>query len=322
MENVMTNNTLVELTPEEEKLFRRVELNEEESEHLAAEPYSYWKSVFRVFIRKPSAIIGLSVLAVLIIGTIFIPLFTPAGFVDTNPSIANQAPSAVHFFGTDCVGRDLYFMLWAGLRKSLILALISSAINIVLGTIAGLVWGFFRKLDPIFIEIYNLISNVPSILLYMLLSVIFARAFPDLTAEVRLVVALCIFGWIGVALFIRNFTLIINDREYNVASKTLGTSSWRIMMKNLLPFLLGVIITEISLMIPGMISSEVSLSYFGFGLPKSSFSIGSVLDLGRRYFKDYMWQLLFPAFFLAIVIFVFYLMGLALSDSLDPKKHR
>ena len=93
-------------------------------------------------------------------------------------------------------------------------------------------------------------------------------------------------------------------------------------MKNLLPFLLGVIITEISLMIPGMISSEVSLSYFGFGLPKSSFSIGSVLDLGRRYFKDYMWQLLFPAFFLAIVIFVFYLMGLALSDSLDPKKHR
>lgn len=314
--------TLIALTPEEEKMFRRVPLNEEESEHLAAEPYSYWKSVFRVFIKKPSAIIGLSVLLILILGTIIIPFFAPEEWLKSNTTIVNLAPSTTHFFGTDCVGRDLFYMLWIGLRKSLILALISSAINIILGTIVGLIWGFFRKLDPIFIEIYNLISNVPSILLYMLMSVIFSRAFPSLAPEVRLVIALCVFGWIGVALFIRNFTLIINDREYNVASKTLGTSSWRIMMRNLLPFLLGIIITEVSLMIPGMISSEVSLSYFGFGLPSSSISIGSLLDLGRRYFINYPWQLLAPAFFLAVVIFVFYLMGLALSDSLDPKKHR
>lgn len=313
---------LIRLTPEEEKMFRTVPLNEEESEHLAAEPYSYWKSVFRVFIKKPSAIIGLSVLAILLLGTIIIPFFAPEEYLKSNIDIRNLAPSAEHLFGTDVVGRDLFFMLWIGLRKSMILALITSAINIVLGTIVGLIWGFFRKLDPIFIEIYNLISNVPSILLYMLLSVIFSRAFPGISPEVRLVIALSLFGWIGVALFIRNFTLIINDREYNVASKTLGTSSWRIMMRNLLPFLLGIIITEISLMIPGMISSEVSLSYFGFGLPSGSISIGSLLDLGRRYFVDYPWQLLAPAFFLAVVIFVFYLMGLALSDSLDPKKHR
>jgi len=154
------------------------------------------------------------------------------------------------------------------------------------------------------------------------LSVVFANAFPDMKVEYRLIIALCMFGWIGVALFIRNFTLIINDREYNVASKTLGTSAWRIMFKNLLPFLLGVIITQLSLTIPGMISSEVSLSYFGFGLPSGAISIGAVLNLGRLYFVDYPWELMFPALFLAIVIFVFYLIGLALSDSLDPKKHR
>lgn len=313
---------LFPLTPEEEARFKRVPLNEEESEHLVAEPYSYWKSVFRVFIKKPSAIIGLSVMAILLLGMIIIPFFTPEGYLKQDTSIANLAPCAEHLFGTDCIGRDLFFMLWVGLKESLILALITSAINIVLGTIVGLIWGFFRKLDPIFIEIYNLISNVPSILLYMLLSVIFAKAFPDIDVKVRLVIALCLFGWIGIALFIRNFTLIINDREYNVASKTLGTSAWRIMFKNLFPFLLGVIITQLSLMIPGMISSEVSLSYFGFGLPSGAISIGALLNLGRRYFVDYPWQLLAPALFLAIVIFVFYLMGLALSDSLDPKKHR
>lgn len=315
-------NTKVLLTPEEEKMFNRVELNEEESEHLAAEPYSYWKSVFRVFIKKPSAIIGLSVFIILLLGMIIIPTLTPEGWLDANIEWMNMAPNSEHIFGTDIIGRDLFFLLWTGLRKSLILALITSAINIILGTIVGLIWGFFRKLDPIFIEIYNLISNVPSILLYMLLSVIISRSAPQLPVEIRLIIALCLFGWIGIALFIRNFTLIINNREYNVASKTLGTSSTRIMFRNLLPFLLGVIITELSLVIPGMISSEVSLSYFGFGLPKDSASIGAVLDLGRRYFTQYPWQLLYPALFLALVIFVFYLMGLALSDSLDPKKHR
>lgn len=313
---------LVPLTEEEVKLFRRIPLNDEESEHLAAEPYSYWKSVFRVFLKKPSAIIGLSVLGLIILGMIIIPFFCPEGWLDYNVSLKNIAPNGEHLFGTDVVGRDLFFMVWCGLRKSLILALISSAINIVLGTIVGLAWGFFRKIDPILIEVYNLISNIPSILLYMILAVVFSNAFPGMMPEVKLVIALCLFGWLGVALFIRNFTLIINDREYNVASKTLGTGAWRIMFRNLLPFLLGVIITQLSLMIPGMISSEVVLSFFGFGLPASDVSIGCVLDLGRGLFMNYPWQLLVPSVALAIIIFVFYLLGLALSDSLDPKKHR
>lgn len=322
MANEVTNQELVQLTPEEEKMLRRIPLDEEESEHLAAEPYSYWKSVFRVFLKKPAAIIGLSVFAIVILGMIIFPLLTPEGYTNYHTEIRNLAPSAEHLFGTDIVGRDIFFMIWIGLGKSLILALISSAINIVIGTIAGLAWGYFRKLDPIFIEVYNLISNVPSILLYMLLSVIFSKAFPTMTAETRLIIALCLFGWVGIARFIRNFTIIINNREYNVASKTLGTNAWRIMTRNLFPFLLGIIITELSLMIPGMISSEVTLSFFGFGLPGSDISIGAILDNGRELFTQYPWQLLAPAGALAVIIFIFYLLGLALSDSLDPKKHR
>ena len=115
--------------------------------------------------------------------------------------------------------------------------------------------------------------------------------------------------------------LIISNREYNVASKTLGTPGRRIMTKNLLPYLLGVIITEISLTIPGMISSEVTLSYFGLGLPSSSVSIGALLDLGRTNFVLYPFQLLAPAGVMALIIFVFFLLGMAISDALDPKKH-
>lgn len=319
-EEVLTNQKPAEI--DEDSLFHRVPLNERESEHLAAEPYSYWKSVFRIFIRRPSAIISIVCLFLLVTSMIIIPLFAYDGAMESNINQANLAPSFDHFFGTDLVGKDLFFSCFKGLQLSMLLAVISSVINVVVGTIVGLAWGYFRKLDPILIEIYNLFSNIPSLLLYMLLSFVFAHAFPDLTVEVRLVVALSLTGWIGVALFVRNQTLIITNREYNIASITLGTPAWRIMLRNLLPYLLAVIITEFSLMLPGMISSEVSMSFFGVGLPSTSISIGVLLDNGRRYFTTRPWQLLAPAGLLAFIIFTFYLMGLALSDALDPRKHR
>ena len=150
----------------------------------------------------------------------------------------------------------------------------------------------------------------------------FSKAFPNTTAEMRLIIALSLLGWIGLARFIRNQVLIINNRDYNVASKTLGTPPFRIMIKNLLPYILAVIITEASLMIPGMVSSEVSMSYFGVGLDSAAVSIGAVLQLGMTNFIQYPWQLLAPAGILAWIIFTFFLLGLALSDALDPKKHR
>lgn len=313
---------LVQLTPEEEAMFRRVPLNEKESEHLGAEPYSYWKSVFKVFIKKPSAIISIVTLVLLVLAMIIVPIFAYEGAYDSNLAIKDLAPSAEHWFGTDLVGRDLFFMCFKGLTKSLYLAIISSVVNIIVGTIVGLIWGYFRRLDPILIEIYNLVSNIPSLLIYMLLAFVFTHAFPELPVDARLIIALTLTGWIGIALFVRNQTLIITNREYNVASNTLGTPAWRIMVKNLLPYLLAVIITEFSLMLPGMISSEVAMSFFGVGLPSTEISIGAILDNGRTFFMLRPWQLLAPAGMLALIIFIFYLMGLALSDALDPRKHR
>ncbi len=325
MQEELLQNTSV-VTEEEniDDLFKLVELDERESEHIAAEPYSYWKSVLRVFIKKPAAIISLVSLIILIIGVVFIPMFVPEGYLSEyeNLAIKNQAPSIAHIWGTDLIGRDVFFLCWIGAGKSLGLALISSFIVLFIGTIFGLIWGFFKKLDRLFIEIYNLFVNIPSLLIYMLLSTIFSSAFPTLAVEVRLIVALTLTGWIGLARFVRNQVIIITNREYNVASQTLATPPHRIMFKNLLPFILSVIITDFSLTIPGMISSEVSMSYFGVGLPSTDISIGALLEVGRKNFTLYPWQLLYPALLLALIIFIFFLMGLALTDALDPKKHR
>lgn len=306
-----------------DELFVPVELNATESEHLAAEPYSYWKSVFKVFRKKPSAIIATVSMVLFLLAVIIIPLFVEGDLSITDVANKNLAPSKEHLFGTDEAGRDLFFMVFVGARKSLILAIISSVINIIVGTLFGLIWGFFRRLDPIFIEMYNLVSNIPSLLLYMLLSQIFANAFPMVPVEIRLIISLTLLGWIGMARFIRNQVLIITNREYNIASKTLGSSPMRIMVKNLLPYILAVIITEASLLIPGMISSEVSLSYFGVGLPTNEIALGVLLSAGTKLgASTYPWQLLAPGAVLAWIIFTFYLFGLSLSDALDPKKHR
>ena len=303
-------------------LFVHVDVKQEESEKLTSEPYSYWKSVFKIFIRRPATILALSVLGVLILGIIFIPLFAPNGAFDTNPSTMNLAPSIEHFFGTDTVGRDLWFCTWKGAGKSLLIAIIESIIILILGTVGGLCWGYFKKLDGLFVEIYNFVSNIPSLLIFMLLSIIFTYSLPDLPTEFRLVLSLTMLGWLSLALMIRNLVLIIDNREYNVASKTLATPASRIMFKNYLPYLLGVIITEFSLIIPGMISSEVSMSYFGVGLTSLDISLGAILELGIKYYSLYPWQILAPGLLLAIIIFAFFILGTTFSDALDPKKHR
>ncbi len=305
----------------EDDLFELVEIDVLKSEEIKSAPYSYFKSVFAAFLRKPAAWIAMITLFLMLLGVIFIPMFTPEGFFDYNVNERNIRPNSLHFWGTDPVGRDLFYMVWTGARKSLVLALVNSGIVVILGTIFGLIWGYFRKLDFIFVEIYNLIMNIPTMLIYMLLSFVFAFRYPEMLTEVRLIIALTIVGWLPLARLVRNYVLIISDREYNIASKTLGTPGSRIMKKNLLPYLLGVIITQISLTIPGMISMEVTLSYFGLGLPSSSVSIGALLDLGRTNFVLYPFQLLAPAAVMALIIFVFFLLGMAISDALDPRKH-
>lgn len=303
-------------------LFVHVDVKEEESEKITSEPYSYWKSVFKIFIKRPATILALTILGLLILGIIIIPLFAPDSAYEIDMNNKNLAPSLQHFFGTDIIGRDLWFITWKGAGKSLLLAIAESVIVLIIGTIAGLAWGYFKKLDGLFVEIYNFISNIPSLLIYMLLSVIFTYSLPNIPTEFRLILSLTILGWLSLALMIRNLVLIIDNREYNVASKTLATPASRIMFKNYLPYLLGVIITEFSLIIPSMISSEVSMSYFGLGLSSRDVSLGAILELGITQYSLYPWEILAPGFLLAVIIFVFFILGTTFSDALDPKKHR
>lgn len=303
------------------------ETDYEESEKLAVEPYSYWKSVFRVFIHKKSAIVSIVIIAVLILMAIIVPFCFPSWYAQTNiltsspgGNLVDAAPSWKHIFGCDVLGRDLFVILFKGIRVSLSLALVVSLINAFFGILIGMIWGYFRKLDPILIEVYNFFGNIPSLLLYMLLLTILNQVGANIW--VSFIFVLTITGWLDMARFIRNQIIIINDREYNLASKTLGTPAFRIITHNLLPFILPVIITNISLAIPSAISAETSLSYFGVGLKGNAIALGPILTCGYQSWMSHPWELLWPTVILGLITISFYLLGLALSDALDPRSHR
>jgi oligopeptide transport system permease protein len=138
-----------------------------------------------------------------------------------------------------------------------------------------------------------------------------------------LVFAMCITGWRGMALFVRNQIVIIRDREYNLASKCLGTPTRRIITRNLLPYLVSVIMLRMALAIPEAIGSEVFLTYIGLGLPISIPSLGNLINEGRvvMMVSSLRYQLIFPAIVISIITISFYVIGNVFADAADPRNH-
>lgn len=301
-------------------LFYHVEIKAKESEKLKVEHYSYWRSVFREFFKKPQAIFAIIGIVITLFFAFLIPILSPYNpmvLLSQSDLIEYSKPSFSNWFGVDNSQRDIFTRVWFGARVSLLLAFVVSTINVSVGVFVGVVWGYYRKLDPVMIEIYNFVANVPSILYMILISYILGPSFGTL------VFVLVLTGWLGMARFVRNQILIYNNREFNIASRTLGTPAGRVITHNLLPYIFTVIITTTSLMIPAVISAEVGLTYLKLGLPIEQLSLGQVLNQTYAMaWETYPFVILFPAGVIGFITVCFYLLGLTLSDAMDPRNHR
>ena len=241
--------------------------------------------------------------------------------VNNNPTtglpLKNKQPSATHWLGTNSIGQDLWARIWSGTRTSLFIGIAVAMIEALVGILMGVLWGYVRKLDFLFTEIYNVLDNIPSTIVLILVSFVLKPGVSTI------IFAMSITGWIGMARFVRNQVLIIRDRDYNVASRCLGTSTWRIIMKNLLPYLVSVIMLRMALSIPGAIGSEVFITYIGLGLPATTPSLGNLINEGRKLMMSpsLRYQLIYPTILLSIVTVSFYMVGNAFSDAADPKNH-
>ena len=300
--------------------------SEAEAEKITAPRYSYWRSVMRVFFKKKINIIILSILAVLVIFAYVYPMFSGydkyanlmlEGAKHLSPKLAiEKFGFSIHWiFGSGSVGQSTFDALWSGARISLSLAFVCALINMTVGVIIGAVWGLSKRVDVIMTEVYNIIGNVPYILLISVLVMILSASFWTM------VFALTITGWLGIAYFIRTQVIIIRDREYNLASKCLGTSTFRIAMKNILPFMVSVIVTLAATEIPSYISYEVFLSYIG--LQMSDMSLGKLIyeAEGSMLTPGFEAEFWCPVAVASIITVVLYVVGQNLGDASDPRTH-
>ena len=300
----------------EKQLFSYAEYRAQEAERIGYSQYSYWKSVWRNFLKKKAAVIMSLVFLALFLFTFVAGVI---GKYDVyNLRIDNSlmfiSPNSEFWFGTDNMGRDYWAQVWCATRTSIMLAVSVSLGQIALGVLIGLIWGYVRKLDAFFTNLYNLIDNVPTIIYMTLIALMLGKT------TLIMGVAMIGFGWLATARNVRNLVFMYRDREYNLASRCLGTSIWRILARNIFPYLVSVIILRLALAIPGTIAYETTLTYLGL-MDISTPSLGILLRNARSYFLDYPYLLIFPAAIVSIITITFYLVGNAFSDACDPRNH-
>ena len=310
----------------EEKLFSFHEHSDLESEKITAPRYSYWQSVLRVFFRKKSNIVILCLFVFLIAFAYIYPALTEYNRFGEllNPDAKHLSPSAAldyfgwnikYILGTGASGQSTFDAIWDGSRISISMAFICGAVNMTIGVILGAVWGFAKTVDSIMMAVYNVIGNVPYILLISVVMMLFKPTFWTL------VLAMTLTGWLYIAYAIRIQVVIIRDREYTLASKCLGTSTFKIAMKNILPFMTSIIVTMLATEIPSYISYEVFLSYIGRGI--SEMTLGRLIYEAESAMVTSGWEFEFwsPVAISAIITVVLYVVGQNLGDASDPRTH-
>lgn len=324
MDNNFNNVAPVDVN--EAELFHFIDNNSINSERITAPRYSYWKSVFRVFFKKKINWVMLILLAFIILMAFIYPLFVSYNpyesvtkLEDFNLSPANAIAkygfSFKYILGTGKLGNSIFDGIWASAKTSFLLAVICAAINMIIGIVLGAIWGYSKKFDAVMMVIYNIVANVPYILLISVLVYIIGSGFWSF------VFALTITGWLSIAYFFRTQVLIIRDREYNLASKCLGTPILRVVSKNVLPFLTSVIVTILATELPSYISMEVFLSFIGIGLSADVPSLGRMVSEAQDAFVAYPWAFWPPVAISSSITIILYILGQNLADASDPRTH-
>lgn len=276
---------------------------------------TYWQDAWMRLKKNKVAMTGLAVIILYIIMAIIGPYLNSMDPTKTDSTAMDQLPSLKHWFGTDSLGRDLWVRLWLGARVSLTVGFVVTLINQFIGIIIGGISGYFGgTLDMIIMRIIDVLYGIPSMIVAIL--VMMVKGGSGISS---LIIAMVIIGWIGSARFVRGQVLQLKNQEYVLASKVLGASSMRIILRHLIPNMTGLIITNITMAIPWAIFQEAFLSYIGIGIRPPDTSWGQLAQAGAQTFRVYPWEMFLPSFFISTTMLSLNLLGDGLRDALDPK---
>jgi oligopeptide transport system permease protein len=275
---------------------------------------SYWSNVLRKMIINKISVLCLVYTVVIVGFAIFAPMLSPYHYDSISLKEGNLFPCSTHWFGTDAVGRDLWTRIWVGARVSLLIGLFGSILPEIVGILIGGIAGYFGGwIDMAIMRIIDVGLCIPS-LVYITMLMLFFGGGP-----VTIILALSLTGWMGSARNVRGRILQFKNREFVLASRTLGGSSMRLIFKDILPNIMGQLVVGITSGIPQAIFMEAYLSFIGMGVQSPMTSWGQLSQTGVNLFRIYPYQLYIPSVIISLTILIFYIFGNCLRDALDPK---
>ena len=283
---------------------------------------SLWADARMRFLRNKAATLSLAMLAFVATFALFGSLIAQweRDFVDFTLIGSNAykgVPSLAtgHYFGTDNNGRDLYARVVQGTGISLMVGMVGAMVAVVVGTLYGATAGYFGgRLDGVMMRIVDVLMSIPFMFVLILMLVIFGRSITMLFIGIGLI------SWLDMARIARGQTLTIKNKEFVEVAVATGVHPVKIILRHIVPNLLGIVIVYATLLVPNMIIFESFISFLGLGVQEPNTSLGALINEGAGSMQyGTLWQIGFPLSFFVVTIFAFFFVGDGLRDALDPK---
>ncbi len=285
---------------------------------------SLWLDAFRRLKRNKASVISACFIFVMSIIAIFASEIAPYHFAEQHTDRILQSPSFQHLLGTDNLGRDLLSRLIYGARMSMAIAVFTALVSILIGALYGAISGWFGgKVDAFMMRAMDTLYSIPALVLLILVMVIFNSIeifeHPELKAMMGIFFALSIVGWVSVARLVRGQVLQVKEMLYVEAAYAMGAKGTRILIKHILPNIIGPIIITLTFQIPSNVLFESFLSFIGLGLQPPYSSWGVLANEGWRSLRTYPHLIISPSIAIFLTMLSFNLFGDGLRDAVDPK---
>lgn len=325
-----------------ENLFQLDSIDSKEKEQISRPSLTFWQDARRRLFKNKGAVLGLVILVCIVLMAIFAPMFSKFKFdqqnlyhskippkmpvvsslgimngktsLDGTDVYAEKNITDNYLFGTDALGRDIWTRVWTGTRVSLYIALIAACFDLIIGVTYGGVSAYYGgRVDIIMQRIIEVITGIPSLVILTLFIMVFDPGILSMS------LAMAISGWTGMARVVRSHVLRLKNQEFVLASKTLGSSDAKLILKHLLPNVIGQIVVMIMFSLPSAIFYEAFLSFIGLGLQPPYASLGVLINDGFKTFQTHPYIMLIPSVVICLLIFSLNLLADGLRDAVDPK---
>jgi len=289
---------------------------------------SLWSDALRRLCRNRLALFGAVFLLLVVLLSVFAPWLTQYEYFEQDLVLGAIGPCREHWFGTDTLGRDLFTRVSYGGRISLLVGACATSVSLTIGVLWGTISGYFGgHIDRVMMRIVDIMYALPFTIFVILLMVCFDDVEvrwidPQLFTLLLLFMAIGAVEWLTMARIVRGQVLTLKQQAFIEAAVTLGLSRRRIILRHLIPNVLGPIIVYTTLTIPSVMLLEAFLSFLGLGVQPPMSSWGLLINEGADAMEEYPWMLIFPGLFLSAALFALNFLGDGLRDALDPKSAR